>query len=99
MEIPKQYDPKQAEQNHYERWEKQGCFAPEINRDLNAPAFSIVIPPPNEKARSEEHTSELQSRGQLVCRLLLEKKKMLFSSSMGSCGATGRRDKAPQDLA
>src|SRR5207253_5775228 len=27
--------------------------------------------------RSEEHTSELQSRGQLVCRLLLEKKKTL----------------------
>src|SRR5690625_5714508 len=26
-------------------------------------------------ARSEEHTSELQSRGHLVCRLLLEKKK------------------------
>src|SRR5690625_2418721 len=31
----------------------------------------------NEKlARSEEHTSELQSRGHLVCRLLLEKKKI-----------------------
>src|SRR5690625_6282410 len=32
---------------------------------------------PNVKAqrRSEEHTSELQSRGHLVCRLLLEKKK------------------------
>src|SRR5690625_3090230 len=28
-----------------------------------------------EAIRSEEHTSELQSRGQLVCRLLLEKKK------------------------
>src|SRR6266508_5964755 len=28
-----------------------------------------------EPYRSEEHTSELQSRGQLVCRLLLEKKK------------------------
>src|SRR5690625_5653325 len=27
------------------------------------------------KARSEEHTSELQSRGHLVCRLLLETKK------------------------
>src|SRR5207253_6940764 len=27
--------------------------------------------------RSEEHTSELQSRGHLVCRLLLEKKKLL----------------------
>src|SRR5439155_26470746 len=28
-----------------------------------------------EAPRSEEHTSELQSRGHLVCRLLLEKKK------------------------
>src|SRR5437660_9755980 len=28
------------------------------------------------RLRSEEHTSELQSRGHLVCRLLLEKKKM-----------------------
>src|SRR5690625_6264650 len=28
-----------------------------------------------ENFRSEEHTSELQSRGHLVCRLLLEKKK------------------------
>src|SRR5207253_11152607 len=30
--------------------------------------------------RSEEHTSELQSRGHLVCRLLLEKKKDCFQS-------------------
>src|SRR5437870_13827140 len=29
--------------------------------------------------RSEEHTSELQSRGHLVCRLLLEKKKINIS--------------------
>src|SRR5690625_6492735 len=29
------------------------------------------------QARSEEHTSELQSRGHLVCRLLLEKKKTI----------------------
>src|SRR5207253_11228412 len=28
-------------------------------------------------SRSEEHTSELQSRGHLVCRLLLEKKKKI----------------------
>src|SRR5690625_6632963 len=28
------------------------------------------------RERSEEHTSELQSRGHLVCRLLLEKKKL-----------------------
>src|SRR5690606_40516995 len=31
--------------------------------------------PPCSSARSEEHTSELQSRENLVCRLLLEKKK------------------------
>src|SRR6266704_6111208 len=30
---------------------------------------------PDQDARSEEHTSELQSRFDLVCRLLLEKKK------------------------
>src|SRR5690625_6731216 len=29
------------------------------------------------EARSEKHTSELQSRGHLVCRLLLEKKKQI----------------------
>src|SRR5215510_12858367 len=33
------------------------------------------LPPGLLDARSEEHTSELQSRGHLVCRLLLEKKK------------------------
>src|SRR2546428_1186649 len=31
--------------------------------------------PPKRTDRSEEHTSELQSRSDLVCRLLLEKKK------------------------
>src|SRR3712207_6976941 len=30
--------------------------------------------------RSEEHTSELQSRQYLVCRLLLEKKKKIFNT-------------------
>src|SRR2546428_2837892 len=33
------------------------------------------LPPEPSRARSEEHTSELQSRSDLVCRLLLEKKK------------------------
>src|SRR5690625_6464144 len=33
-----------------------------------------------EIVRSEEHTSELQSRGHLVCRLLLEKKKPKMST-------------------
>src|SRR3712207_8487413 len=31
--------------------------------------------------RSEEHTSELQSRQYLVCRLLLEKKKHIFTTT------------------
>src|SRR5579872_7530997 len=34
----------------------------------------------HQKQRSEEHTSELQSRPHLVCRLLLEKKKTLDTS-------------------
>src|SRR5207253_9975044 len=37
---------------------------------------------PEIQIRSEEHTSELQSRGHLVCRLLLEKKKCGKSSSL-----------------
>src|SRR2546427_6750908 len=32
------------------------------------------------KVRSEEHTSELQSQSNLVCRLLLEKKKKILSA-------------------
>src|SRR5688572_31437854 len=34
-----------------------------------------VLPATDALARSEEHTSELQSQSNLVCRLLLEKKK------------------------
>jgi valyl-tRNA synthetase len=47
IDIPKTYDPKEAEQHHYARWEERGYFAPEINRNPEAPVFSIVIPPPN----------------------------------------------------
>jgi valyl-tRNA synthetase len=47
IDIPKIYDPKEAEQHHYARWEERGYFAPEINQDPHAPVFSIVIPPPN----------------------------------------------------
>src|SRR2546428_1027311 len=35
--------------------------------------------------RSEEHTSELQSRSDLVCRLLLEKKKKIKKSTTHIC--------------
>lgn len=47
MEIPKAYDPRVAEESHYEHWESSGFFRPEINEDPNAEPFSIVIPPPN----------------------------------------------------
>src|SRR5437870_12689502 len=37
-----------------------------------------------ENFRSEEHTSELQSRGHLVCRLLLEKKKRQTATTLSN---------------
>src|SRR5256885_6662590 len=40
-----------------------------------------------DQARSEEHTSELQSPCNLVCRLLLEKKKKTLSSALTCCDA------------
>src|SRR3712207_8228880 len=39
---------------------------------------------PKPRPRSEEHTSELQSRQYLVCRLLLEKKKTNYTRSIRS---------------
>src|SRR5690625_6650569 len=45
----------------------------DLQRSLNAAGIYHVEEV--EGFRSEEHTSELQSRGHLVCRLLLEKKK------------------------
>ena len=47
MEIAKAYNPKEAEESHYQKWEAAGCFAPEINENREAEKFSIVIPPPN----------------------------------------------------
>src|SRR3712207_7766153 len=43
--------------------------------------FMLTIAPLR-VVRSEEHTSELQSRQYLVCRLLLEKKKNNYTSSV-----------------
>src|SRR5690606_42104884 len=43
-------------------------------------AIGIRIGEKVSEARSEEHTSELQSRENLVCRLLLEKKKKSFAN-------------------
>src|SRR2546427_8650465 len=43
---------------------------------LGAPPGSTKAKAAQSHARSEEHTSELQSQSNLVCRLLLEKKKI-----------------------
>src|SRR5207253_10870193 len=43
--------------------------------DLRSPGVAAGSLAGEVAVRSEEHTSELQSRGHLVCRLLLEKKK------------------------
>src|SRR5437773_6685145 len=49
---------------------------PAINKKYRrSPVRSIVAQPAWIRIRSEEHTSELQSHHDLVCRLLLEKKK------------------------
>src|SRR2546430_11308372 len=58
------------------------------------------------RERSEEHTSELQSQSNLVCRLLLEKKKNVFfvevdandSASMWRCKFT-QSARATRDVA
>src|SRR3712207_8243412 len=49
---------------------------------------TILILDAEPHVRSEEHTSELQSRQYLVCRLLLEKKKYIKSLSSHGLAAT-----------
>src|SRR5690625_6547225 len=44
-------------------------------RNFSYPGYNEILTGFADDNRSEEHTSELQSRGHLVCRLLLEKKK------------------------
>src|SRR5216684_2391323 len=67
---------------------KRRAFLGHLHEDLARPAVLIhpngdvaFVPPHAELVRSEEHTSELQSRLHLVCRLLLEKKKKKKSSN------------------
>src|SRR2546422_5287479 len=67
-----------------------GCVKGETSQSSDSTARNLTLAPAEStaalkdvparatqpaKARSEEHTSELQSRLHLVCRLLLEKKK------------------------
>src|SRR5688572_31115245 len=63
-----------------------------------SPPFSrtLILPMPDESdevatERSEEHTSELQSQSNLVCRLLLEKKKKIKNEQNEHKGTDKRR--------
>src|SRR5437868_9609130 len=84
------YDPKQIEPKWQARWEADGLYRTRERSDRPKFYFLTMYPYPSgdlhighwftmtasdARARSEEHTSELQSRFDLVCRLLLEKKK------------------------
>src|SRR2546422_4217440 len=73
----------------------------QLQQALHRAVFAEVIPYTIDKEgkwsprailpRSEEHTSELQSRLHLVCRLLLEKKKQLNNddlSRLADCGSS-----------
>src|SRR3712207_8566296 len=66
---------------------RYGCRARRGSVSRRACAVGAVAGPPCPPAgaadgRSEEHTSELQSRQYLVCRLLLEKKKRTISEKV-----------------
>src|SRR5258707_1251049 len=61
-----------------------GFFAMKRSNEVSAVVnwvFNEATNSSAESGRSEEHTSELQSRQYLVCRLLLEKKKKIISIS------------------
>src|SRR2546422_10779953 len=56
-------------------WTFGMSLAPFPRPDVGLATMAIFMTSSEEHTRSEEHTSELQSRLHLVCRLLLEKKK------------------------
>src|SRR3712207_7011457 len=63
---------------HALRFEDLACLALLVAAEARLPlpfVLGLVDPACGVHPRSEEHTSELQSRQYLVCRLLLEKKK------------------------
>src|SRR5438874_9172051 len=57
------------------RWEI--CRPPSLQRQQLGASVAFCMA---SSCRSEEHTSELQSRRDLVCRLLLEKKKRVYGN-------------------
>src|SRR3712207_8478447 len=67
---------------HFKHPTKPGkVTVPHPRKDLHPRTVRSIYRQAQLTERSEEHTSELQSRQYLVCRLLLEKKKMYTSTN------------------
>src|SRR5690625_6232561 len=56
--------------------QRRGYMSVDQDEAIYGKGAKLALPEFDVLARSEEHTSELQSRGHLVCRLLLEKKNL-----------------------
>src|SRR2546430_8451836 len=77
--------PRRDRERHRERFFVHFCYNCVTNHPLCSPCRNFWAKMTNSfaswkrapKNRSEEHTSELQSQSNIVCRLLLEKKKIL----------------------
>src|SRR5690625_5766535 len=62
------------------RYKEVNILSPEKQALQILKEHHLIQLPIKDEDRSEEHTSELQSRGHLVCRLLLEKKNNTTAS-------------------
>src|SRR2546425_7949039 len=62
-------------ENRLPQYDEIAACAPYLFRQIELLKPKVVLAMGGTAARSEEHTSELQSLAYLVCRLLLEKKK------------------------
>src|SRR5690625_6463402 len=70
--------------NIWKRWQGKSLFSEQWQKaKSSALIFGGQKGTSVEFKRSEEHTSELQSRGHLVCRLLLEKKNERINKRIG----------------
>src|SRR5256885_11443309 len=67
--------------NRYDASRAYGWYVGWATKDQRRLVFATLI---QDEQRSEEHTSELQSPCNLVCRLLLEKKKKKICSPFSS---------------
>src|SRR2546430_6958506 len=63
----------------------RGMVNGEWPRGIQHSAFNIPVLVMEDSFRSEEHTSELQSQSNLVCRLLLEKKTQIQLHALQPC--------------